>query len=215
MELPSMLKVLLSFAAIGLTLLVFGTSAALKSNPSENLEGVVVTQAPPGTRCTRLTYGREEERAFAQRCTRFFTGGKTGEFLPNTPSKVGLSTSTSEVGAYANSPVKVKAISSDLEGDAPLYTYTTSGGRVEGDGPDVIWKLHAESPGTYTITVEVSDGCGCMSSSEAQVIVKEREPQDAEEHYNRATARAARKEYDGAIADYTKSIELNPENALA
>jgi tetratricopeptide (TPR) repeat protein len=174
----------------------------------------VVTQVPTSSRCTRLTYGREEERAFAQRCTRFFIGGNKGDLLPNTPPKVGLSTATSEVGAYTNSPVKVKAISSDLEGDAPLYTYTTTGGRVEGDGPDVIWKLNAEIPGTYTITVEVADGCGCMSSTEAQVNVKEHEPQDAEEHYNRGSARAARKQYDGAIADFTKSIELNPENAL-
>jgi hypothetical protein len=52
-----------------------------------------------------------------------------------------------------------------------LYTYTTTGGRVTGDGANVSWDLAGVQPGTYTATVEVDDGCGCVAFSSTTVTI--------------------------------------------
>jgi hypothetical protein len=52
-----------------------------------------------------------------------------------------------------------------------LYTYSTTGGRIVGDGSNVTWDLSGAAPGTYTTTVEVNDGCGCISFDSKTVEV--------------------------------------------
>lgn len=73
---------------------------------------------------------------------------------PTSPSQVTLTTSAS-----------------DPDGDTLLYTYSTTGGRVTGTGPTVTWDLSGVSAGTYTATVEVDDGCGCVAFSSTTVTV--------------------------------------------
>jgi hypothetical protein len=67
--------------------------------------------------------------------------------------------------------VSLTANATDPDGDTLLYTWTTTGGRVTGDGPNVTWDLSGVAPGTYTANVEVDDGCGCISYSSTTVTV--------------------------------------------
>ena len=95
--------------------------------------------------------------------------------LPNTPPRVGLSASTAYLSPNTGGEVKLKAIACDLEDENVLYTYTVTGGRIAGGGvlkPEAIWNLSGVSPGEYTVTVEVDDGCGCVSFTGTQVTVR-------------------------------------------
>ena len=67
--------------------------------------------------------------------------------------------------------VGLTANATDPDGDTLLYTYTVSGGRVTGEGANVNWDLSGVGPGKYTATVEVDDGCGCISFSSTEVTI--------------------------------------------
>ena len=108
------------------------------------------------------------------------------EFLPNQPPTVTLSASSGTItrpcppGTMSttctpsgSSTVQLAANATDPDGDTLLYTYTTTGGRVTGDGANVSWDLEGVQPGTYTATVEVDDGCGCVAFSSTTVTVAE------------------------------------------
>lgn len=108
------------------------------------------------------------------------------EFLPNQAPTVTLSSSSGTITTpcppgtqsatctpSANQTVSLSANATDPDGDTLLYTYSTSGGRITGEGPNVSWDLTGVQPGTYTATVEVDDGCGCVSFSSTTVTVAE------------------------------------------
>jgi len=106
-------------------------------------------------------------------CTRISSGGRPGTILPNTPPKVGLATSTAYIATNANAQVNLKAIACDPDGDNVLYTYTVTGGRITGDGPSAVWNLSGVTrPATYTVSVEVDDGCGCISFDSTEVTLE-------------------------------------------
>lgn len=46
----------------------------------------------------------------------------------------------------------------DPDNDELIYSWTTTGGRIEGGGGSVRWNLAGVEPGTYSATVTVSDG---------------------------------------------------------
>jgi hypothetical protein len=106
--------------------------------------------------------------------------------LPNQAPTVTVTSSSSRVTLAANCPpdqmadpactpsstsVQLTANATDPDGDTLLYTWTTTGGRITGDGPNVTWDLSGVAPGTYTANVEVDDGCGCIAFSSATVTV--------------------------------------------
>lgn len=106
--------------------------------------------------------------------------------LPNNPPTVTVTSSSARVTLAANcgegqrpdsnctptsSTVQLTANATDPDGDTLLYTWTTTGGRIVGDGPNVTWDLSGVSNGTYTANVEVDDGCGCMAFSSTTVTV--------------------------------------------
>lgn len=106
--------------------------------------------------------------------------------FPNQPPTVTLSASSSRVvlpatcGAdqQANpnctptaTTVQLSSTATDPDGDTLLYTYSTTGGRVTGDGPNATLDLTGVAPGTYTVTVEVDDGCGCIAFTSTTVEV--------------------------------------------
>jgi hypothetical protein len=110
------------------------------------------------------------------------------EILPNQAPVVNLTASSSTVTKAANcqagfgpnpactptsDQIQLTANASDPDGDTLLYTYSTTGGQITGDGPNVTWNLAGVTPGTYTATVEVDDGCGCVSFSSTTVTVNE------------------------------------------
>jgi len=109
---------------------------------------------------------------------------RTPEFLPNQPPTVSLSasagtitlpcppgTASASCTPSANQTVQLAANATDPDGDTLLYTYSTTGGRITGDGANVSWDLTGVQPGTYTSTVEVDDGCGCVAFSSTTVTV--------------------------------------------
>lgn len=67
--------------------------------------------------------------------------------------------------------VQVTTTASDPDGDTLLYSYTVTGGRITGEGANVSWDLSGVSAGTYTVTVDVDDGCGCITSASHTVTV--------------------------------------------
>src|SRR5438477_6266384 len=71
----------------------------------------------------------------------------------------------------ANASLGLTTTASDPDGDTLLYSYTVTGGRITGEGANVTWDLSGVNPGTYTATVEVDDGCGCITSSQTTVTV--------------------------------------------
>jgi hypothetical protein len=120
----------------------------------------------------------------------FFIGHRNErlpDVFPNQPPTVSLSASTSRVVLAADcvgdqrpdptctptsSQVQLSATATDPDGDTLLYTYSTTGGRIVGDGPNATLDLTGVAPGTYTVTVEVDDGCGCISFATTTVTVE-------------------------------------------
>jgi outer membrane protein OmpA-like peptidoglycan-associated protein len=68
--------------------------------------------------------------------------------------------------------VHVNATSPD---NLPLtYSYTASGGSVEGNGPDARWNPSGVNPGSYTVTAKVDDSKGGTASCTADIRVEEK-----------------------------------------
>ena len=155
--------------------LVLISSPLQKSNAREANESKATpsTFQEPGMRCTRVSWPKETKKPAGQggRCERLWTSARKGEFLPNGAPKLGLSSSTSYLAAGAPTEVNLKAIACDVDGDNLLYTYSSTGGRIGGEGSDAVWSLAGVAPGTYTVTVEVDDGCGCISFSSGTVTI--------------------------------------------
>jgi hypothetical protein len=60
---------------------------------------------------------------------------------------------------------------SDADGDSLTYAWTASGGTITGTGDSVSWEAPA-AEGTYTISVEVSDGHGGTASDSCDIVVE-------------------------------------------
>jgi len=54
------------------------------------------------------------------------------------------------------------------------YSYTATGGTVEGTGPDARWNSSGLAVGTYTVTAKVDDGKGGTTSCTADIQVQEK-----------------------------------------
>ncbi len=107
--------------------------------------------------------------------------------LPNQPPTVSLSAASSKVVLAAvcgagqqadptctptSQQVALSTQATDPDGDTLLYTYSTTGGTITGSGPNATLDLTGAQPGTYTVTVEVDDGCGCVAFSTTTVSVE-------------------------------------------
>lgn len=106
--------------------------------------------------------------------------------MPNTPPTVELKASVDKITLSCKSgetptvcttdaKVQLKSVVFDADGDTPLlYTYSVTGGRISDGGVDTseaVWDLSGLEAGSYTATVEVDDGCGCINSVGATVSV--------------------------------------------
>jgi hypothetical protein len=67
--------------------------------------------------------------------------------------------------------VRLQALASDADGDTLRYSYSATGGRIGGEGPNVTWDLTGLRPGGYTATAEVDDTCGCVAFYSVRVTV--------------------------------------------
>lgn len=107
---------------------------------------------------------------------------------PNRAPTVGMTSSANSViinncaegqRAGGNCPPKgsaagvtLSANASDPDGDTLLYTYNVTGGTVEGSGGNVNWNMTGLAPGTYTVTISVDDGRGCVTTQTKDITVE-------------------------------------------
>ncbi len=54
------------------------------------------------------------------------------------------------------------------------YTWSTTGGRLEGDGPNIVFHAENITPGTYTVTVTAKDNRGDTGTCSKQITVLKR-----------------------------------------
>ena len=75
------------------------------------------------------------------------------------------------VFAGANDAIAVTTTAADPDGDPLTYSWTATGGSVNGTGPNVRWLSSGVMPGNYTITVTVSDGRGGTATCSVNPVV--------------------------------------------
>ena len=70
---------------------------------------------------------------------------------------------------------EVKCVASDADNDSLTYTWSATGGTVSGAGPVTTW-VAPDIPGTYTITVKVTDGRDGEATSQLTIDVSVNHP---------------------------------------
>jgi len=92
----------------------------------------------------------------------------------NRPPTASCSTDVNSIIQGSGEAVPVRANASDPDGDSLTYTWSASGGHVEGTGSVARWSAGDAAPGVYTITARVDDGHGGNASCSANVRVEPR-----------------------------------------
>ncbi len=103
--------------------------------------------------------------------------------LPNQPPTVALALGaitkgsedllrTSAATVCAGDKVALTATASDPDGDTLLYSWTSTGGRIVGEGTNASFDTTGLAAGDYTVTVEVNDGCGCVAFDSKTIKVE-------------------------------------------
>jgi hypothetical protein len=93
---------------------------------------------------------------------------------PNHPPVAACSAAAPSVYQGSTDPVAIHVNASDPDNDPLTYSYTTTGGTVDGTGPDGRWNPSGLALGSYTINVKVDDGRGGTASCAADVAVVQR-----------------------------------------
>lgn len=93
---------------------------------------------------------------------------------PNHSPGVSCSADKSMVYAESGDVVTVRAQASDPDNDPLTYSWTATGGTVEGSGPEVRWNSSGSAPGTYTVKVRVDDGRGGTADCSVDIRVDPR-----------------------------------------
>jgi outer membrane protein OmpA-like peptidoglycan-associated protein len=93
---------------------------------------------------------------------------------PNHPPVAACSVSPASVYAGSGDSVAVHVNASDPDNDPLTYSYTATGGAVEGTGPEGRWNSAGAGVGSYTVTVKVDDGKGGTASCAADIKVEEK-----------------------------------------
>lgn len=89
------------------------------------------------------------------------------------PSVEDLKLSTDEISGSAKRTVDVVSVISNPNDDPLTHKFIVTAGSIRGKGTNVLWDLTGVSPGTYTITAAVDDGCGfCGRTATRSVVVR-------------------------------------------
>ena len=92
----------------------------------------------------------------------------------NQSPAVSCSVDKASVIAGSNDVVNITATASDPDGDPITYGWTSTGGNVDGTGPQVRWAVGNLMPGNYTATVRVDDGRGGNATCSVSTAVATR-----------------------------------------
>jgi outer membrane protein OmpA-like peptidoglycan-associated protein len=93
---------------------------------------------------------------------------------PKGPPVAACSASPASVYAGSNDTVAVHVNASSPESLPLTYSYTATGGTVEGTGPDARWNSSGVAVGSYSVNAKVDDGKGGTASCVADIRVEEK-----------------------------------------
>jgi hypothetical protein len=93
---------------------------------------------------------------------------------PSGPPTASCSASPASVYQGSNDPSAIHVTASSPASLPLNYSYTATGGTVEGTGPDTRWNSSGLAVGTYTVTAKVDDGKGGTTSCTADIQVQEK-----------------------------------------
>jgi len=93
---------------------------------------------------------------------------------PNHPPVAACSADKPSVYQGSTDPVAIHVNASDADNDPLTYTYTATGGTIDGTGPDVRWNPSGLALGSYTINAKVDDSKGGTATCAVDVAVVKR-----------------------------------------
>lgn len=93
---------------------------------------------------------------------------------PHLPPVAACSANPTSIFAGSGDTVAIHVNASSPQGDPLAYSYTATGGTVDGTGPDVRWNSTGAAVGGYTVTAAVNDGKGGTASCATDIKVEER-----------------------------------------
>ena len=93
---------------------------------------------------------------------------------PNRPPVAACSASPTSVYQGTTEPVGIHVNASDPDNDPLTFSYTATGGTIDGTGPDVRWNPSGLAIGTYTVNAKVDDGRGGTATCSVDVAVNKR-----------------------------------------
>jgi outer membrane protein OmpA-like peptidoglycan-associated protein len=93
---------------------------------------------------------------------------------PNHPPTAACSVNPTSIYAGSGDTVAVHVNASDPDNDPLTYSYTATGGAVEGTGPDARWNSTGVGAGSYTVNAKVDDGKGGTTTCSADIKVEEK-----------------------------------------
>ena len=93
---------------------------------------------------------------------------------PHQPPVAACSANPTSIFAGSGDSIPIHVTASSPQNDPLTYSYTASGGSVDGTGADARWNSSGVSVGSYTVTAKVDDGKGGTASCAVDVKVEER-----------------------------------------
>jgi outer membrane protein OmpA-like peptidoglycan-associated protein len=93
---------------------------------------------------------------------------------PNHPPVASCSANPTSVYAGSGDSAAIHVTASDPDNDPLTYSYTATGGTVEGTGPDARFNTSGLNEGNYTVNAKVDDGRGGTATCSADVKVEPR-----------------------------------------
>jgi outer membrane protein OmpA-like peptidoglycan-associated protein len=91
---------------------------------------------------------------------------------PNQNPVAACAANPASVYAGSGDSVAIHVTASDPDNDNLTYSYTATGGAVEGTGPDGRWTSSGLSAGSYTVNAKVDDGRGGSATCSTDVRVE-------------------------------------------
>jgi hypothetical protein len=93
---------------------------------------------------------------------------------PNHPPVAACSAATPSVYQGSNEAIAIHVNATDADNDPLTYSYTATGGTVDGTGADARWNSTGLAIGSYTVNAKVDDGRGGTATCSADVAVAKR-----------------------------------------
>jgi outer membrane protein OmpA-like peptidoglycan-associated protein len=90
------------------------------------------------------------------------------------PPVAACSANPTSVYAGSGDVVAIHVNASSPDNNPLTYSYTATGGTVDGNGPDARWNSAGLAVGTYTVAVKVDDGKGGTASCAVDIKVEQR-----------------------------------------